>query len=456
MGAGLCEDVPVLARTFRFQLSLSDAPPLVARYRAPAWWYAVCGEPWPWGYLPVRGACSRVGELRTDATREQMVRGRFDGGSGRSANDGDAGVGMMQNYYQTGRPEHLRDALDHCYYWADLAVDHTDFTVHQWVGGWGWKTCAYTKFRDVLYGYLETGDPYLLDTLEMVAEAYWAWYRSNWPRCSIGRDNFELGAWALMWRFFDSEHARERTVEMLRMTRVVLDWRGSIGGQMGAGPHPGYLSSIYMTAVSMLSVLDVAEAAVERGAGAALAESLTALRQLHRQFIREDREMFPCSYPGQRRANWGRGSELMWAIMALRIYPEMARLQGAEDEATRAGLKRALEVEKPAPERWAASGRPVMYYVNPLYADAMLLGAVVRDGAVELFPLGEPEWWPPEQTVDTPFGALKIYASRQGQAVSLRFEAAEDFPVAVCYNGVVHRTSSNGACTVEARTCAAR
>ena len=170
---------PGFARTVRLQMSLGDAPPIVARYAAPSWWYAHCGEPWAFGALPADGHTARLSEATTDAIRQAMVRGNFSGGSGGKVhgpmssshpNDGDAGVGMMQCAYHTGRPEVYQDALDYCYYWADLAVDHRDFTVHQWVGGWPWKTCAYSKFRDVLYGYLETGDPHLLDTAENCAE----------------------------------------------------------------------------------------------------------------------------------------------------------------------------------------------------------------------------------------------------------------------------------------------
>lgn len=442
------------ARTFRFQLSLSEAPPVIARYRAPTWWYALSGEPWPSGYLPVRGGWDRLGEIRTDATRQEMVRGRFDGGSGLSANDGDGGVGMMQNYYHTGRPEMLTDTLASCYYWADLAVDHTDFTVHQWVGGWGWKTCAYAKFRDVLYGYLETGDPYLLDTAQMAADAYWAWYRSNWPRCSIGRDNFELGAWALMWRLFDTQHARERTMEMVRMSRTVLDSRGSIGGQMGAGPHPGYLSAIYMTGVSMLGMLDVAEAAVEKRDDAAEAQALKALRQLDQQFMRNDRELFPSGY-GTTREDWGEASHGLWAAMALRIYPELARLQGREDEMTRAGLRLAVECPRPPFDKWAVSGRHVMYYLNPIYADAMLLGARLRGSGIEIAPLGEPQCWPAEQTVETPFGDLTVTTQVSEDDVKLSFHAECAFPVAVRYGGRVIETSSQQSCTLGAGAVAA-
>ena len=57
----------------------------------------------------------------------------------------------------------------------------------------------------------------------MVAEGYWAWFRSNWPRNTIGRDDFGLGGWALMWKYLDTEHARDRVLELLRMNQCVVE-----------------------------------------------------------------------------------------------------------------------------------------------------------------------------------------------------------------------------------------
>ena len=57
---------PGFARTIRFQFSLSAAAPAVARYVVPAWWYGVCGEPWPCGVLPVRGRFTPVAAAAAD------------------------------------------------------------------------------------------------------------------------------------------------------------------------------------------------------------------------------------------------------------------------------------------------------------------------------------------------------------------------------------------------------
>jgi transglutaminase-like putative cysteine protease len=438
------------ARTVRFQVSLSDAPPVIARYVAPAWWYALSDEPWPGGWLPVSGACAPVAQTVCDLVRTEMYRGSFLGGSGAppcawgvkgqnaGGNDGDAGYGLFQNYYFTGRPEYLADALNFSYFWADLMVDHTDFSIRQWVGGWGWKTCAYSKFRDLIFAYLETGDPYLLDTAEMAAAAYWAWYRANWPRCAVGRDNFELGAWALLWRFFDDPHARERTHEFVRMNAVVLKSRGSIGGQIGCGPHPGYVSALFMTGVTMLALEEAGAAAVEKDDPGLLARVGELLPVLHAWFSRRDVEIFPSNQEYTLAATGLHGRRL-WEGAALRIYSEWSRWVKPGDADAASGLRMVLEMLDSWPGTWPDGQRRTQFYVNPLYTDAMLLGARLDGAGVSLAPLQ----WMPAQTVHTPFGDLRI---RFDNGI-VQFDAAAEFPVTV--NGL--RTTSRGTITVPAR-----
>lgn len=441
--SGPLEWAPGMARTVRFQFSLSDAEPIIARYRAPAWWYTAAEEPWPYGFLPTRGRYSKIADRVIDGIRaNEMVRGRFDACSAGGGNDGFLGSGMMRNYYLTGRPEIFQDALDYCYFWADWAVDHRDFSIHQWIGGWGWKTCAYSKFRDVLIGYLETGDPYLQDCAEMAAERYWMWFRANWPRCSIGRDSFEVGGWAWLWRFFRTEHARERTRELVRMIKTVLDTRGVIGGQMGAGPHPGYLSSLYMTGVCMTSLLEVAEAEYEEGNTAGVKELLELLHRLHSHFNRSDVEMFPSSYSPEKK-DWYAYRTACWAGLAMRIYPEMIRLQGRADEATLLGLSRSVSPDLPSIEGFLGN-RVGDNLLQSVYFDPLVLGCRTTAKGVQISPLGGPEHWAPEWTVSTPWGDLKIAVTRANGRVFLTFTAAAHFSVAVRWAGKVVRTHSRG------------
>jgi len=427
------------ARTVRFQFSLSDAAPVIARYRVPAWWYTLAGEPWPGGYLPVHGRYDSAADKMTEEIREKwMIRGQFDAGSGQMANDGFAGSGMLRNYYLTGRPEVFADALDYCYFWADWAVDHRDYTVHQWLGGWWWKTCAYTKFRDVLMGYLETGDPYLKDTVENCAEAYWMWFRQNWPRCTIGRDSFEVSGWAWLWRFFRTEHARDRDREMVRMLRTVLETRGVIGGQMGGGPHPGYLSSLYMTGICMISLVESAEAEQEEGNTGQIEALLALLHRAHVQFNREDVELFPSSYQPDKK-DWHAYKGACWALLASRIYPEMVRLQGCEDEDTRLGLSRSV-ADNHSPDDIVKGNRPGDVLLQSPFHDALMLGARATEHGVTLDPIGAPELWPPRWTAVTPFGELAVTVDGN----SLKLQSAADFPVTVNYAGKTIQARSNG------------
>jgi len=435
------------ARTFRFQLSMGEAPAEVCRYTVPSWWYTACGEPWPGGYLPVRGRYAHVAGETCAAMSRDMVQGRFDAGNAAFGNDGDLGWGLMHLHYLTGDPATFNLALQYCYYWSDLAVDHTDFTVHQWVGGWGWKTCAYTKFRDVLFGYLETGDPALKDTVEMVAEAHWTWYRSNWPRCAIGRDNFEMGGWALLWRFLRTEHSRLRTRELVRMNAQVLRTRGTIGGQMGAGPHPGYHSSLYMTLVTMISLLDVAEAGLEHGASSGDPLLQELFPPLHRQAIRDDTEMFPSDY-GRGRHRWGEGNHAMWAVAASRIYPELTRLGLLPPADTQHGYAKIKEELRFLASRAMGIPRGVMGYLNPWYADAWVTGARWENNRLLLDPIECPELWPATQTVATPAGDLIVKLNSAGGPATISFSADEEFPVVVRWKGDEHSTTSGGSVTL--------
>jgi hypothetical protein len=433
---------PGFARTLRFQFSLSDAGPAVARYVVPAWWYGVCGEPWPGGRLPVRGRFAAMAAGSGEHVRTFVRQGDFAGGSSGDANNGDCGAGLMQQAYLTGDPERYRDALHICTYWADLAVDHTDYTVNQWLGGWGWKTCAYSKFRDLLFGWLETGDPWLRDTLELTAEAYYAWFRSNWPRNTIGRDAMEVGSWALLWRYLKTEHARDRLRELVRMMRGVLESRGVIGGQMGAGPHPGWLSSLYMTGVSMVSLMDALEAELEAGHEP---EGLRqALETLHGHYMRDDVEMWPVSFGRAAQSGWQSGNAGALSSLVIGVYAALGRQYGFEAAAVREGFA------KLGP--WArdpkAAGRLGDQLVHPWAHDALMLDARVSADAqgVDLAPaFGTGTLpWPETQTVETPWGPLTIDAVESDGGMSLTFAAPADFRVRIVMSGRTIEVRSRG------------
>ena len=193
----------------------------------------------------------------------------------------------------------------------------------------------------------ETGDPYLYDALEQCAERYYGWFRANWPRCAIGRDAFEFSGWAAIWRFFDSDHARERSCELLRMSASVIEARGVTGGQMGAGPHPGFHPALYMTGVCLSAMLDVLEAGIEKGM-APDATLLPILQAMSDYYLRDDVGWLPCALHNTR-VTWGAFTRQAWIAHALHIYPALSRLYGERDWIAD-GLRRAGQALHAGPQ----------------------------------------------------------------------------------------------------------
>ncbi|MAE60474.1 MAG: hypothetical protein CMJ49_03855 [Planctomycetaceae bacterium] len=430
-------------RTFRFQFSLADAAPVVARYRAPAWWYAECGEPWGYGFLPVRGRFHHFAENVSSQIQKELRRGRFDAGYGDITGDGETGTGLMINYYLTGRAELLESALEFGHYWNDLHVDHCDFTVRQHLGGFGWKTCAYTKFRDLIFTYLETGDPHLLDTMENVAGVYWAWFRANWPRNTVGRDNFEVASWALMARYFDSEQAKQRVREFVRMNGVLIESRGNVGGQIGGGPHPGFHASLYMTEVTFASLLEAAAAMSEYGDEAGVEAIRQVMRPIHAHYNRDDVELFPSNY-GQHRAEWSDAFVGLWVMAAIRLYSEWPRFSADDSSLIEEGWAKIAAAKFSWDVPYFDETRPAMFLVNPWYADVMITGARREDDGIALDLVGRPDDWPAEQMILTPFGELSVTIERGDGKATFGFTADRRFPVSVRYGGVTEEADSSG------------
>jgi hypothetical protein len=269
---------PGFARTVRFQFSLSEAPPAVARYVVPAWWYGVCGEPWAGGLLPVSG------------------RG-------------------------------LSSAL-------------------------------------------------------------------------------------------------------------------ATGGQMGAGPHPGWLSSLYMTGVSMVSLVEALEA--ERETGEEPEGIQAALERLHRHYMRDDVEMWPVSFGRGTQAGWQSGNAAALSSLVVSVYAAMGRRRGFDQPMIREGFAKLRHFS----ENPVIAGRTGDRLVHPWSHDALMLDArVAEDGlGVDLAPAFGPATlpWPARQTVDTPWGTLAIDAVESDGGVSLTFAAPADFRVRIVMSGRTIEVRSRG------------
>mgnify|MGYP001607536081 CR=1 FL=1 len=218
-----------LARTVRFIAGLGDAVPHIARYVLPAWYHAQCGNLWPGAVLPVDGPAATFRDEGAQWLRDNMLRNCFDDGSiGRhnrrlddgsiaeSGWEGETAHALMLAYHLGGDPAILEDALRNAYNIADIIADHADLTMRMHGQGPEAKSLPMQRILGLLAGYLETADPYMLETAQAVVDsAYW-WDRTNWPRRSFGRDAAYIRGLLALSDITDGEHYLARAREVLR------------------------------------------------------------------------------------------------------------------------------------------------------------------------------------------------------------------------------------------------
>ncbi len=265
-----------VARTVRFVVGLGSAPPRIARYSLPPWYHAVCGNLWPDNALPVIGMTQSLMEAGAKWLCENMQKDCFDDGSvARSTRrqagpddpvepgwEGETPFAMLRYYYLTGDGDVLQAALRDAYNVADVATDHTDMAVRMHGHRFGARSLPMQRVLGMVAGYLETGDPYLLETAQAVVDhAYW-WDRSNWPRRSIGRDAAYVRGLLALSDISDHEHYIERAREALRRFSERQLEGGAFTDQGGTAGFHGNVNAIvkpWMNCIMSEAMLDLLE-----------------------------------------------------------------------------------------------------------------------------------------------------------------------------------------------------
>jgi hypothetical protein len=206
-----------VARTVRFCLSLGEAAPVISRFAAPEWWYAISGDLWPDGVLPVRDDWDQ----RIEATYENAVvrrdsPGRFDDYAAAIGREGEVPFVQFMYAHRTGDPEHWRRALRDAYHMADIAFDHATETIrmHNYPFD-GSTSLPLFRIMGMLVGYLETGDPYLRACSEATSLHFLSMDRENWPRHSYGRDAMGIRGLVFLADYLGSDQYREWARECL-------------------------------------------------------------------------------------------------------------------------------------------------------------------------------------------------------------------------------------------------
>lgn len=232
-----------LARSVRFRLSLGDAPPVIRRYEAPGWWHALAGTlptggrlPTFWSALP---HALRLAEAQYD---EPHPRGGFPFEVGRSSRDSDGtlGAALLLLGHAADRPDLCRQALLPAYWWADIAINHVDYTVHELPKySWQWIVQPYHRWLELVHAYWYTGDPYLLETARFAADSYYRFFWTNRPHRSVGRDALPVADLLALWQGTGERVYWERARDILAEARRSYEQTDDYwpGHQSGCGPN---------------------------------------------------------------------------------------------------------------------------------------------------------------------------------------------------------------------------
>ncbi len=264
-----------MARSLRCSLSLNPArSPRVARYLAPAWWYGLCEELSPAPLLPVDNAFSPYLDQHRQWFRACTQQQGFEDGCvprqaaiGQARRpepgwEGEVPGAMFLCAWRTG------DALDYdlamraSYAFTDIYVNHADKGVRMHGQAPPAISLPMARVHGCVLAYLETGDPYLLDTARAVIEnSYWL-HKNAWPRLSIGRDACFVRGAVLLYRYLNETHFLEIARECIRTIGQSQFPDGSFGDQGGGtGIHGSnsYVVKPWMGSMAVGPVIDYLE-----------------------------------------------------------------------------------------------------------------------------------------------------------------------------------------------------
>jgi len=242
-----------VSRSFSFNIGLGNVATDVARYRVEPSWYCECGMI----ETARSGDAARMAQRSTALIREHTQSGGIDTGrvwrylrrdlrSGVPQEDGPEWEGNLAQAMFTLAAQCGEDPSGHwplylhqAYHAADVAVYH---------GSWMSRlecspslSAPLSKHRigGFLFGYLETGDPYLLEIARATASVYMAMEWGLQPRSAMGRDSYPIASLMSLWDYTAEplylDFARQTMLRLLSTQQP----DGGFSGQAGAGVLSG-------------------------------------------------------------------------------------------------------------------------------------------------------------------------------------------------------------------------
>lgn len=265
-----------MSRTIRFRVSLNpERSPRIAHYLAPAWWYGACEEFWVGPYLPVSNEYDKLLHGYANCGKEYVHRGGFeDGNIPRGMSflegsdrpepgwEGEAPYGLLLYAWRTGDADAYDTALRASWFFTDVIVDHAAKQVR--MHGYPPNAFALPMARALapIGAWLETGDPYLIDTARAVVDtAHWT-EKNSWPRLAVGRDACYLRSAVMLHRYLGTDRYLEIAREGIGHVLASQREEGSFGDQGGGArihQFSGYITKPWMAFMAIGGVLDYLE-----------------------------------------------------------------------------------------------------------------------------------------------------------------------------------------------------
>jgi hypothetical protein len=247
---------PGVSRSFWLDIGLNGTSTRVARYHIPAEWYHRCGviesdRPGPAAAMAARSANlireeTHKGGIDTGRVWRYLRRDRRNNKPGEDAAEWDGSLpqAMFTLAYQSGEsPDQWWQLyIQQAYHAADVAVYHGSWMCR--LEGSAVFNAPLPKFRfgGMVFGYLETGDPYLLEVARALAGVYMAMETALQPRSAMGRDTYPLASLLTLWDHSADalylDFARQTATRLLRTQME----DGGFAGQAGVGTYTGISS----------------------------------------------------------------------------------------------------------------------------------------------------------------------------------------------------------------------
>lgn len=252
---------PGFARTARFGLSLGSAG-LPSRYLASPEQYLLAGDiggvplempakpnELPDRFKPVEAfsRAARAVHLRNEMKCGFSTGGvfryldNFPDGRWEFSNDGNEAASFFRGAYLLSDAPLYDLATRNADFTADINCDHARFVVHyHGVDATpAIYSLIYMRFGGLVQAYLESGDPYYLETAEAAANRWISLHRQHWPRRNMGRDAEPVEGILLLHDYTGQDYYFDAARRIALDVVASLDQDGMWRSGAGAGPFWG-------------------------------------------------------------------------------------------------------------------------------------------------------------------------------------------------------------------------